>query len=70
MGYSRQSDKTLLEQLRVLEVKLTEEGESADLLYQMGKLHFGLHDATAAIASFEQALTLDPESTDIQACLC
>ncbi len=66
MGYSRQSDKTLLEQLRALEVKLTEEGESADLLYQMGKLHFGLHDATAAIASFERALTLDPESTDIR----
>ena len=66
MGYSRQSDKTLLEQLRVLEVKLAEEGESADLLYQMGKLHFGLHDATAAIACFEQALTLDPESTDIR----
>jgi adenylate cyclase len=66
MGYSRQSDKTLLEQLRVLEVKLAEEGESADLLYRMGKLHFDLHDATAAIASFEQALTLDPESTDIR----
>jgi adenylate cyclase len=66
MGYSRQSDKTLLEQLRVLEVKLADEGESADLLYQMGKLHFDLHDATAAIASFELALTLDPESTDIR----
>ncbi|MBS1238445.1 MAG: hypothetical protein H6R39_105 [Deltaproteobacteria bacterium] len=66
MGYSRQTDKTLLEQLRALEVKLAEEGESADLLYQTGKLHFGLHDATAAIASFERALTLDPESTDIR----
>jgi adenylate cyclase len=66
MGYSRQSDKTLLEQLRILEEKLAEEGENADLLYQMGKLHFGLHDATAAIGCFEQALTLDPESTDIR----
>ena len=66
MGYSRQSDKTLLEQLRVLEDKLAEEGETADLLYQMGKLHFGLHDATAAISCFEHALVLDPESTDIR----
>jgi len=66
MGYSRQSDKTLLEQLRVLETRLAEEGENADLLYQMGKLHFGLHDATAAISCFEQALALDPESTDIR----
>ena len=65
-GYSRQSDKTLLEQLRVLEEKLAEEEESADLLYQMGKLHFGLHDATAAISCFERALVLDPESTDIR----
>jgi adenylate cyclase len=66
MGYSRQSDKTLLEQLRALEVRLAEEGESADLLYQMGKLHFNLHDATAAISCFEQALSLDPDSTDIR----
>ncbi len=65
-GYSRQSDKTLLEQLKVLEEKLAEERESADLLYQMGKIHFGLHDATAAIACFEKALALDPESTDIR----
>ncbi len=66
MGYSRQSDKTLLEELRSLEIRLTEEGESASLLYQMGKLHFGLHDATAAISSFEHALSLDPDSTDIR----
>ena len=66
MGYSRQSDKTLLEQLRGLEARLAEEGESPDLLYQMGKIHFGLHDATAAISCFEHALALDPDSTDIR----
>lgn len=65
-GYSRQSDKTQLEQLKVLEEKLAEDKENADLLYQIGKLHFGLHDATAAISCFEQALALDPESTDIR----
>lgn len=66
MGYSRQSDKTLLEQLRVLEDRIAKEGENADLLYQMGKLHFGLHDATAAIGCFERALVLDPDSTEIR----
>jgi len=66
MGYSRQTDKTLLEQLRALEKRLAEEGESADLLYHMGKIHFGLHDASAAISCFEHALTLDSESTEIR----
>ncbi|HEX2965292.1 MAG TPA: HD domain-containing phosphohydrolase [Syntrophorhabdaceae bacterium] len=66
MGYSRQSDKKLLEDMREVETRLAEEGESADLLYKMGKIHFGLHDATAAISCFEQALALEPESTDIR----
>lgn len=66
MGYSRQSDKTLLEQLRSLEVRHAKEGENADLLYQMGKLHFNLHDATAAISCFEHALSLDQDSTNIR----
>ncbi len=66
MGYSRQTDKALLEQLRTLEGKLAEERESASLLYEMGKLHFGLHDASAAIVCFEHALLLDPESTEIR----
>lgn len=66
MGYSRQSDKTLLEELTVLEATLAEEGESAELLYEMGQKHFGLHDASAAIACFERALALDPDSTEIR----
>ena len=64
-GYSRQSE-TLLEQLAVLEATVTEEGESAGLLFQMGKAHFGLHDASAAIKCFEKALVLDPDSTEIR----
>ena len=65
-GYSRQSDKNLLELLQELELRLSKEGESAELLYQIGKAQFGLHDASAAILSFERALVLDPESTDIR----
>ncbi len=66
MGYSRQSDKTLLEELAALEVKLVKEGESAELLFEMGKKHFGLHDASAAITCFEKALNLDPDSTELR----
>lgn len=66
MGYSRQTDKALLDELRVLEQNLVQEGESSDLLFQMGKAHFGLHDASAAIGCFERALVLDPESTQIR----
>ncbi|MEN6615259.1 MAG: HD domain-containing phosphohydrolase, partial [Syntrophorhabdus sp.] len=66
MGYSRQSDKALLDQLVTLEQDLAENGESAALLFEMGRVHFGLHDASAAIASFERALILDPESTEIR----
>lgn len=66
MGYSRQSDKNLLEQLRILEGRMAKEGEGAELLYEMGKLHYGLHDATAAISCFEHALALAPESTEIR----
>ncbi|MHB8108496.1 MAG: HD domain-containing phosphohydrolase, partial [Syntrophorhabdaceae bacterium] len=66
MGYSRQSDKTLLEELALLEQDLAEEGESAGLLFEMGRAHFGLHDASAAIACFERALALDPQSTEIR----
>ncbi len=32
----------------------------------MGKVHFGLHDASAAISCFERALALDPDSTDLR----
>ncbi len=66
MGYSRQTDKALLEELRILEQNLVQEGENSGLLFQMGKAHFGLHDASAAIACFERALVLDPESTEIR----
>jgi class 3 adenylate cyclase len=66
MGYSRQTDKALLEELRVLEHNMAGEGENAQLLYQMGKAHFGLHDASAAISCFERALALDPDSTDLR----
>ncbi len=66
MGYSRKSDKTHLEELAAFEAVLAQKGESAELLFQMGKAHFGLHDASAAIACFEKALVLDPDSTEIR----
>jgi HD-GYP domain-containing protein (c-di-GMP phosphodiesterase class II) len=49
-----------------LEEQLSQEGESPELLYKLGKAKFDAHDATAAIRCFERALTLDPESTEIK----
>jgi HD-GYP domain-containing protein (c-di-GMP phosphodiesterase class II)/class 3 adenylate cyclase len=66
MGYGRQSDAELLERLSTLEEKLLLAGETPQLLYEVGKLYFQLHDATAAIRHFERALALDPDSTEIK----
>jgi adenylate cyclase len=66
MGYSRQSDRDLLEHMSLLEEKLNREGETPDLLYELGKIHYELRDATAAIQNFERALALDPNSTKIK----
>lgn len=66
LGFGREADGVLLEQLGALEEKSAREGESAQLLYEMGKTNFQLHDATAAIRLFERALALDPNSTEIK----
>jgi len=66
MGYGRQADQELLERLGHLEEKLAREGESAQLLFEMGKISFQLRDASAAIRHFERALALDPNSNEIK----
>lgn len=66
LGFSRKSDHELLERLRVLEERLREEGESAQLLYELGQASFKIYDATAAIGFLGRALALDPESTQIK----
>jgi len=66
MGYGRQADQELLERLGHLEENLAREGESAELLYELGKINFQLRDASAAIRHFERALALDPNSTEIK----
>ena len=66
MGYGREGDTELLERLSVLEEQLAREGETPRLLYEIGKINFELHDASAAILHFERALALDPNSTEIK----
>src|SRR5271157_2809644 len=66
LGYGRQSDLELLERMISLEERLSRESESAELLYELGKANFELHDATSAIRYFERALALDPQSTQIK----
>jgi adenylate cyclase len=66
LGYGRQSDRILLDRVTALEERLSRESESPELLYELGKVNFDLHDATGAIRYFERALALDPESTEIK----
>jgi len=66
MGYGRTGDQELLERLGHLEEKLAGEGESAQLLYELGKVNFELRDASTAIQHFERALVLDPNSTQLK----
>lgn len=65
-GYGRQSDHELLDRLTALEEKLARESETVELLFELGKVNFELHDATTAIRYFERALALDPNSTEIK----
>ena len=66
LGFGRQSDADLLERMNALEERLKRESESAELLYELGKANFDLHDATTSIHYFERALALDPQSTQIK----
>lgn len=66
MGFSQQADQVLIDKLNALEERLSAEGESPELLYQLGKLHFQLHEASSAISYYERALALDPNSTEIK----
>ena len=65
-GFGRKADNEALERIAVLEEEMAREGESAKVLYELGKANFQLHDATSAIRFFERALVLDPESTEIK----
>lgn len=66
MGYSREADQELLDRMNLLEEKLGGEGETAQLLYELGKINFQLRDASGAIRYYERALALDPNSTEIK----
>jgi HD-GYP domain-containing protein (c-di-GMP phosphodiesterase class II) len=65
-SHTRQGDQVAIERLETLETKLANEGESPELLYDLGKAYFQLNDATPAIRYFKRALELDPNSTEIK----
>jgi HD-GYP domain-containing protein (c-di-GMP phosphodiesterase class II) len=64
--HRRPPDPEHLERLRSLEENLRRQGESAKLLYELGKINLELHDVTAAARYFQRSLTLDPGSTEIK----
>ncbi len=62
----RKSDHEAMERITVLEEQLAREGETAGVLFELGKCHFELRDATDAIKNFERALALAPDSTEMK----
>ena len=66
MGFGREADRELLDRMTLLEDRLSRESETSELLFEMGKINYALHDATTAIHYFERALSLDPNSTSIK----
>ena len=66
VGFGRKADQDAMERIVVLEEQLAREGENANLLFEVGKLNFQLHDASSAILYFEKALKLTPDSTELK----
>jgi adenylate cyclase len=62
----RPSNPEHLERLNVLEDNLRRQGESAELLFELGNLNLKIHDEAAAVRHFGRALALDPRSTEIK----
>ena len=65
-AYGRKGDVESLEKLEELEGRLAHEGESAQLLYELGKLTGELNDASSSLRYLKRALALDPNSTEIK----
>jgi len=64
--YSREGDAEFLERLDELEGQLAREGESPQLLFELGKLSSQIRDASAAVRYLKRAMTLDPNSNEIK----
>ncbi len=64
--YGRATDPEHLELLHTLEDTLRRQGESAELLYELGKINLILHDVAAAVTYFGRAHALNPGSTEIK----
>jgi HD-GYP domain-containing protein (c-di-GMP phosphodiesterase class II) len=64
--YGGPSNPEHLERLRSLEESLRRQGETAELLYELGKINLELHDETAAVRYFERAHAIDPGSAKIK----
>ena len=59
-SYARQADQELLDRMEALEARLAAQGESPQVLYELGKTYYQLNDAIPAIRNFKRALELDP----------
>jgi len=64
--HEQPSNPEHLERLNSLEEKLLRQGETAEILYELGKINLKLHNITAAVRYLERSHALDPGSTDIK----
>ena len=66
LGGRREGDQRLRDNVAALEKKLRQEGDNPQLLFELGKVHFSVREATKALGYFRQALKLDPENNEFK----
>jgi len=66
LGGRREGDQELREKVTELEKQLRQEGQNPKSLFELGKTHYSLREATRALEYFREALELDPENNEIK----
>ena len=66
LGGRREQDAEIHEQIGKLEKKLDVDKRNADMLFEIGKLHFQLQEASRSLEYFRKAMELKPDDNDIK----
>lgn len=64
--HGQASNPEHVQRLSSLEETLRHQGETAELLYELGKIKLELHDEIAAVRYFGRSLAIDPGSTEVK----
>lgn len=66
LGGRREQDAEIHEQIGKLEKKLDVDKKSPSLLFEIGKLHFQLQEASRSLEYFRRAMEIKPDDNDIK----